>query len=334
MFYFFWIRFSLPYHLPRKHHQINANSHPQSAQISPSNVTSTKQTLIESPNNTTLPNSNSTLTAELTSDNNSTNVKVQNDTTTIFQSDIKLEHRINESKSSEVNSNHQHNHPETNDNEVSHIVDIHHAHMPQQRKPVKKTKYQDFDLSLNQDEGLFGSIMKVLGLNQCPITPPDLTGPIKPDLEYEELEAVEKRFADSIRPGGRFQPKECRATSRVALVIPYRDRKQHIPIFLKNIHALLMKQQIDYGIFIVEQSPDGSFNRAKLMNVGFTEALKSNEFDCFIFHDIDLIPLDDRNLYTCPDQPRHMSVAVDSLGFKWVNDPVQFLIAYMHWDFD
>lgn len=59
------------------------------------------------------------------------------------------------------------------------------------------------------------------------------------------------------------------------------------------------------------------FNRAMLMNVGFVEALKFREFDCFIFHDVDLLPEDDRNLYTCPDQPRHMSVAVDSMKYRY-----------------
>ena len=77
-----------------------------------------------------------------------------------------------------------------------------------------------------------------------------------------------------------------------------------------------MKQHIDYGIFIIEQSSDGNFNRAKLFNVGFVEALKLYEWDCFIFHDVDLLPMDDRNLYTCPDQPRHMSVAIDTFDFK------------------
>lgn len=67
---------------------------------------------------------------------------------------------------------------------------------------------------------------------------------------------------------------------------------------------------------MVEQSSTGSFNRASLMNIGYVEALKLYEWDCFIFHDVDLLPLDDRNLYNCPDQPRHMSVAVDTFGFK------------------
>ncbi len=61
---------------------------------------------------------------------------------------------------------------------------------------------------------------------------------------------------------------------------------------------------------------NGKFNRAKLMNIGFLEALKQYDYQCFIFHDVDLIPEDDRNLYTCPEQPRHMSVAIDKFGYR------------------
>ena len=59
------------------------------------------------------------------------------------------------------------------------------------------------------------------------------------------------------------------------------------------------------------------FNRALLFNVGFAEALRDNpHWECFIFHDVDLMPEDDRNLYTCPvSQPRHMSVAVDTMNY-------------------
>ena len=35
-----------------------------------------------------------------------------------------------------------------------------------------------------------------------------------------------------------------------------------------------------------------------------------------MFHDVDLLPEDDRNLYTCPEQPRHMSVAVDKFQYE------------------
>lgn len=58
--------------------------------------------------------------------------------------------------------------------------------------------------------------------------------------------------------------------------------------------------------------------RGMLMNVGFKEALNESDFDCFIFHDVDLLPEDDRNLYTCPELPRHMSVAVDVFKYRYV----------------
>lgn len=53
------------------------------------------------------------------------------------------------------------------------------------------------------------------------------------------------------------------------------------------------------------------------MNVGFMEAqrLKAGGWHCFVFHDIDLLPMDTRNLYSCPKQPRHMSASIDKLNF-------------------
>lgn len=150
----------------------------------------------------------------------------------------------------------------------------------------------------------------------CPTTPPNLNGPIDIDIEYEAISSIEDRFRDRLLSGGWYRPPLCKQTNRVAIVIPYRKRANHLPIFLKNIHPLLIKQQADYGMFVVEQIADGLFNRAALMNIGFLEAQKMSHWDCFIFHDVDLIPLDDRNLYRCPIQPRHMSVAVDTMKFK------------------
>ena len=54
-----------------------------------------------------------------------------------------------------------------------------------------------------------------------------------------------------------------------------------------------------------------------LMNIGAAEALRQDNFECFVFHDVDLIPEDDRNIYSCPEQPRHMSVAIDTFKYKY-----------------
>eukprot|EP00064_Thunnus_orientalis_P023317 superscaffoldBa00008683_g23553 len=71
-------------------------------------------------------------------------------------------------------------------------------------------------------------------------------------------------------------------------------------------------------IFSPDRNIDGEqiFNRAKLLNVGYTEALKEYDYECFIFSDVDLIPMDDRNTYKCFSQPRHLSVSMDKFGFR------------------
>jgi hypothetical protein len=129
------------------------------------------------------------------------------------------------------------------------------------------------------------------------------------------FESIEEMYP-YLEPGGRYRPKECRARHKVAIIIPYRDREEHLRVFLHNIHPMLKRQQLDYGIYIVEEIAKSKFNRAKLMNIGYAEALKQYDYQCFIFHDVDLIPEDDRNLYSCPEQPRHMSVAIDVMNYK------------------
>ena len=58
------------------------------------------------------------------------------------------------------------------------------------------------------------------------------------------------------------------------------------------------------------------FNRALLMNIGYAEASKQANYSCYIFHDVDLLPEDDRNLYSCPEHARHMSAAVDKFHYR------------------
>ncbi|XP_054034714.1 LOW QUALITY PROTEIN: beta-1,4-galactosyltransferase 1 [Dryobates pubescens] len=71
------------------------------------------------------------------------------------------------------------------------------------------------------------------------------------------------------------------------------------------------------GFFLVAgEDGEEEFNRAKLLNIGFTEALKEYDYDCFVFSDVDLIPMDDRNTYKCYSQPRHLSVSMDKFGFR------------------
>ena len=55
---------------------------------------------------------------------------------------------------------------------------------------------------------------------------------------------------------------------------------------------------------------------------GFYFTFIVQDYQCFIFHDVDLLPEDDRNLYTCPIQPRHMSVSIDSFLYRLPYDDI------------
>jgi len=55
------------------------------------------------------------------------------------------------------------------------------------------------------------------------------------------------------------------------------------------------------------------------MNVGFVEARSFADFDCFIFHDVDMLPEDDRNFYVCSSQPRHVGSHISKWNYKFVD---------------
>ena len=133
---------------------------------------------------------------------------------------------------------------------------------------------------------------------------------------FEEVEDNLKYL--NISDGGQFFPTHCIAQFKVALIIPYRNREHNLKIFLRHIHPFLVKQELAYGIYLIEPMNNLTFNRGLLMNIGFVESLKLsiNKWDCFIFHDVDLLPEDLRNFYSCPEMPRHMSAAVSTFGYK------------------
>ncbi|ESO99416.1 hypothetical protein LOTGIDRAFT_113306, partial [Lottia gigantea] len=116
--------------------------------------------------------------------------------------------------------------------------------------------------------------------------------------------------------GGRFKPNTCKADQKVAIVIAYRDRRKHLLDFLYNILPMLKRQQLDFTIFVVEQAGTEMFNRGLLMNVGVLESLKIDNYTCFIFHDVDMYPIHDFNLYKCEDKPKHMAVALQKSHFQ------------------
>ena len=44
---------------------------------------------------------------------------------------------------------------------------------------------------------------------------------------------------------------------QVAIVVPFRDRQEHLNIFVRHMHKYLRWQMLEYRIFIIEQVKPG-----------------------------------------------------------------------------
>ena len=95
---------------------------------------------------------------------------------------------------------------------------------------------------------------------------------------------------------------------KLSIIVPYRNREQHLLIFSQEISKFLNNKNFD--IVVVEQSNNKPFNRAKLLNVGFH--FKKYFSDYFCFHDVDMIPSNAD--YSYPDKPYHMATNVSQFG--------------------
>ncbi|TPP63436.1 Beta 14 N acetylgalactosaminyltransferase [Fasciola gigantica] len=98
---------------------------------------------------------------------------------------------------------------------------------------------------------------------------------------------------------------------RNLVVIPFRDRHEHLKQLVPRLEHILQKQKICYLIVVSEQIGTEPFNKGMLMNAAFVEALRLFPFHCITLHDVDLLALSDDTPYGCPTFPQHTSVHID-----------------------
>lgn len=84
--------------------------------------------------------------------------------------------------------------------------------------------------------------------------------------------------------------------AKLALLVPYRDRKEHLDEFLPGIREYFsfsyIKEKNISGleIHICEQDNAEPFNKGRIINAGFVLSRQNNDYFCI--HDVDYIPLD------------------------------------------
>jgi len=99
--------------------------------------------------------------------------------------------------------------------------------------------------------------------------------------------------------------------NKLGVIVPYRNREEHLTIFKQSIKEYLNKTNITFELIIVEQYDDKPFNRGKLLNIGFLEAEKLG-CSYVVFHDVDILPI--KADYSFSDIPIHL--ATDNIPFE------------------
>ena len=131
---------------------------------------------------------------------------------------------------------------------------------------------------------------------------------------FEEISLSLKNKSVKLQNGGLSLAKDnhgCESTTNVAIIVPYRDRLVNLKGFLNNMHPFLTRQQINYRIYLIEPVQNVTFNRGLLSNIGFLSSLNDMKYNCFFFHDVDLIPEYENLMYNCNQ-----------------NSPVQFAVSH------
>ena len=98
---------------------------------------------------------------------------------------------------------------------------------------------------------------------------------------------------DPLTNGNEASPLESSKTKRLHIVVPYRDRYEHLLKFVPHVCSYFARDKLDctieYQVLFVEQENGLPFNRGALKNIGF--ALGQGETDYTCFADIDYLPI-------------------------------------------
>lgn len=79
-------------------------------------------------------------------------------------------------------------------------------------------------------------------------------------------------------------------SKKLGIIIPYRNRREHLKEFTRRLQRYMEKFDIPYKVYVIDQDEAKMFNRGMLLNIGYTYA-KKDRCDYIVFHDVDMMPV-------------------------------------------
>ena len=102
---------------------------------------------------------------------------------------------------------------------------------------------------------------------------------------------------------------------KLGVCVPYRNREAHLKEFVPRVGKFLEERGIDYCMYFGHQVDDKLFNRGAMKNIAAKHAFEDG-CDYIVWHDIDMIPVDDHCDYSFPkDNPRHIAVNISKHNY-------------------
>ena len=100
---------------------------------------------------------------------------------------------------------------------------------------------------------------------------------------------------------------------KLGVIIPYRERQEHLERFIEHFIEFMSDKKINYQIFVIEQCDLKLFNRGRLLNIGYKIAL-SHGCDYMCFHDVDMLP--EEADYSYPMKPTHLASQLSNYNYS------------------
>ena len=103
---------------------------------------------------------------------------------------------------------------------------------------------------------------------------------------------------------------------KLGVCVPYRNREEHMNIFVPHISKFLEERGIEHTIYLAHQCDDKLFNRGLMKNIAAKYAFDDG-CDYIVWHDIDMVPEDESCDYSFPkDNPQHIAVRISQSDYQ------------------
>jgi hypothetical protein len=103
---------------------------------------------------------------------------------------------------------------------------------------------------------------------------------------------------------------------KLGVCVPYRNREEHMNIFVPHVSKFLEDKGIEHTIYLAHQCDEKLFNRGLMKNIAAKHAFDDG-CDYIVWHDIDMVPEDESCDYSFPnDNPQHIAVRISQSDYQ------------------